>query len=325
MRIGILGTGAYGIALAKALRKKNHSITMWTKLQAEKELWNNERKNESLLPGVVLEEDILITCDMKEVCEEKDLIVLAIPLAFFESTVLEASKYITKTEYFAIATKGIEQQQGLFAHELLKKHINTSKVALISGPTFAIDLAKDTVCALTIASDDKKTRTIVEKAFSSSHLVIEEKEDMMGVALCGGMKNVMAVATGMIEGLGQSDSTKAFFEKRALEEMADIIENLGGEKQTLSSYAGVGDFLLTCNSRKSRNYTYGVKVGSKSDDLEEYEEKTTIEGLYTLNSLYELLKRKNIQAPLVEKIYDICVKGEPPESLLTRLVEKNYE
>lgn len=320
MKIGILGTGAYGLALAKALRKNNHQITMWTKFEEERDLLNKERKNKKILPGITLEDDILITCDMKSACEKKELIVIAVPLAFFENTILAASKYIDETEYFAIATKGIEQEQGLFAHELLEKHIKTSKVAIISGPTFAIDLASDTICALTVASTSKEARSKVSKALSNSHLVIEESKDIIGVALCGGIKNVMAVATGMIEGLGQSDSTKAFLEKRALEEMLYIIESLGGDKDTLLSYAGIGDFLLTCNSRKSRNYTYGVKVGSRSEDLEVYEETTTVEGLYTLNSLYFLLQRRNIETPLITIMYNICIKCENPEQLLKTLV-----
>jgi len=322
MKIGVLGTGAYGLALTKALRRNHHELTMWTKFEEEKRLLLEKRGNDQLLPGITLEDDIKVTCDMKEACSEKELIILVIPLAFFESTIKIAKEYIEKDTVLAIATKGIEQNDGLFAHELLARHINTSKVAVISGPTFAIDLARDTVCALTVASKDRYAQEKVASALASNHLIIESLTDRIGVELCGGIKNVMAIATGMIEGLGQSESTKALFEKQALVEMMELIKKLGGEQSTIMSYAGVGDFLLTCNSPKSRNYTYGVKVGRESADLEEYEQNTTIEGLYTLNSLYELLKRQQISSPLVEKIYNICIKGENPENLLTILVEK---
>lgn len=321
MKVGIIGTGAYGIALAKAFRKNKHSITMWTKFEEERDLLLEKRENSLLLPHIILEEDIALTCDLEEVCKDKELLVIVIPLAFFESTIKEAKKYVERETILCIATKGIEQEKGLFAHQLLEKYIETEKTVVISGPTFAVDLAKDTVCALTIASTNSKALTTVATALASSHLIIEKWQDMVGVELCGGMKNVMAIATGMIEGLGQSESTKALFEKQALKEMINIIEKLGGQSETIMTYAGVGDFLLTCNSIKSRNYTYGLKIGSQSEDLEEYEEHTTIEGLYTLHSLIQLLKRNQINSPLVEKIYNICVKGENPEELLTILVE----
>lgn len=322
MKVGILGTGAYGLALAKALKKNHHHLTMWTKFEEERELLKTTRENKTVLPQIKLEEDIIFTTNLKEVCEEQDLLIIAIPLAFFDDTMKEAKEYIGEDQVVCIATKGIEQKEGLFAHELLEKHVKTKKVAVLSGPTFAIDLAKDTICALTIASKESEVAEKVALALRSKHLMIEKTKDVIGVELCGGIKNVMAIATGMIDGLGQSDSTKALFEKQALEEMIRLLEEIGGRKETILNYAGIGDFLLTCNSVKSRNYTYGIKVGSKSPDLEEYEEKTTIEGLYTLNSLYDLLKRKKISAPLVEKIYDICVKGENAEELLIKLVEK---
>lgn len=321
MKIGILGTGAYGMALAKAFRKNNHSITMWTKFEEERKLLQEKRGNDLLLPDIILEEDILLTCNLAEVCKDKELLVIVIPLAFFESTIKEAKKYIEKETILCIATKGIEQEKGLFAHQLLEKYIKTEKTIVLSGPTFAIDLAKDTVCALTLASTNSQALEKVATSLATSHLIIEKWQDMVGVELCGGMKNVMAIATGMIEGLGQSESTKALFEKQALKEMINIIESLGGQKETIMTYAGIGDFLLTCNSIKSRNYTYGLKIGSQSEDLEEYEEHTTIEGLYTLHSLIQLLKRNQIKSLLVEKIYSICVKGETPEELLTILVE----
>ena len=191
-----------------------------------------------------------------------------------------------------IATKGIEQRSGAFAHELLLKHTNIVHFAVLSGPTFAIDLASDTVCALTVGTCDNDTKKKMSQAFTSNHVRLK-----------------------------QSDSTKAFFENRALHEMVYLIEMLGGNRDTILTLAGIGDFILTCNSLKSRNYTYGTKVGLQSSDLEEYENNTTIEGLYTLKSLEQLIKRKNLSAPLVNIIYDICVKKENPEQLLTTLVE----
>ncbi len=321
MKIGILGTGAYGLALATVLKRNHHTLTMWTKFEEERVLLETERGNQKLLPGIYMEEDIEFTCDIKKACLEKDLIIIAVPIAYFENTVESIKDVIDNKVAICIATKGIEQRSGAFAHELLLKHTNIVHFAVLSGPTFAIDLASDTVCALTVGTCDNDTKKKMSQAFTSNHVRLEHCNDVIGVELCGGIKNVMAIATGIIDGLKQSDSTKAFFENRALHEMVYLIEMLGGNRDTILTLAGIGDFILTCNSLKSRNYTYGTKVGLQSSDLEEYENNTTIEGLYTLKSLEQLIKRKNLSAPLVNIIYDICVKKENPEQLLTTLVE----
>lgn len=321
MKIGILGTGAYGLSLATVLKRNGHTLTMWTKFEEEKSLLEKNRGNEKLLPGIHFEDDIEFTCDIEKACLEKDLIIIAVPIAFFESTVEKIANIVDKQTSICIATKGIEQNNGLFAHELLQKYIDTNKFAVLSGPTFAIDLAKDTICALTIATKDNETLEKMKKAFVSRHVRLETCDDVVGVELCGSIKNIMAIATGIIDGIGQSDSTKAYFENRALHEMMHLIESLGGKGNTILTLAGIGDFILTCNSIKSRNYTYGIKLGSKSKDLEQYEKDTTIEGLYTLKSLYQLLERTACPTPLINVIHNICVKKENPENLLTVLVE----
>lgn len=326
MKIGIIGTGAYGIALATVLQRAHHEVTMWTKFEEEKELLMKKRRNEKLLPGIKLEEEIKITCDCKEVGKDKDLIIIAIPIAYLKETISSIKDYIDKETSFCIATKGIEQESGKLPHELLQEVIPTKKLAIISGPTFAIDLACNTACALTVAVTDAITKERVMDAFTGEKLVLEIHDDITGVELCGSLKNIIAVAVGIINGLGESDSTRAFLQKNALCEIASLIEQLGGNYETIWTYAGVGDLILTCNSLKSRNYTYGTKVGKKSSDLEEYIKETTVEGLYTLKSIYQLLKKKEIACPLIEVIYNICVKGGNPKELLTFLVDKkNYE
>lgn len=326
MKIGIIGTGAYGIALATVLKRAHHEVTMWTQFAEEKELLRKNRGNEKLLPGIKLEEDIKITCDCEKVGKDKDLIIIAIPIAYLQETLFKIKDYVDLKASFCIATKGIEPESGKLAHELFQEIIPTEKLAIISGPTFAIDLACNTACALTIAVTDAITKERVTNAFTKEKLVIEIHDDIIGVELCGSLKNIIAVAVGIMNGLGESDSTRALLQKDALCELIFLIEQLGGNPQTIWTYAGIGDFILTCNSLKSRNYTYGTKVGKKSEDLEEYIQGTTVEGLCTLKSIHQLLQKQKITCPLLEVIYNICVKGENPQELLTFLVDKkNYE
>ncbi len=324
MKIGILGTGAYGLAIAKVLKKNNNTLTMWTKFEQERDLLLEKRSNEKVLPGIYLEEEIELTCDMKKVLTGKEMIVIAIPIEFLEDVVKEMKENIKKDQVICLTTKGIEKNQGLFAREIIVKYMPSNPVVVLSGPTFAIDLAKDTVCELTSASNNEEALKMVKKSFASKHLSIEETPDVIGVEVCGALKNIMALASGIITGLRQSDSTKAFFEKESLLEMKNLIEHLGGKKETILTSAGVGDLLLTCNSVKSRNYTYGTKVGKK-EDTKKYLETTTVEGIYTLMSIKVLLEKKKIHLPLIEIIYNICIKKENPEKLLTALVEKKED
>ncbi len=322
MKITVFGTGAYGMALATVLKRNHHQVLMWTNFPEERDLLVKERKNEERLKGIHLDDEIEITCDIEEACRKKDLLVMAVPVAYLEETIQKMQDFYERESSVCIASKGLEIENGLFAHEIVEKYLNTDQIAVMSGPTFAIDLANDTVCALTVASNDLKTAARVDLAFHNEHLKLERWEDILGVELCGGMKNIMAIATGILNGLGQSESTKAFFQKRALQEMATIIEALGGNENTIFTYAGMGDLILTCNSLKSRNYTYGSLIGMKSKERKEYEENTTIEGLYTLQSIYSLLQRKKIASSLMDAIYDICIQKEDPTILLEVLVEK---
>ncbi len=322
MKIGILGTGSYGLAIAKVLKRNNNNITMWTKFASERDLLLEKRSNEALLPGILLEKEIELTCNMEEVMTEKEMIVIALPIEFLEDIVKVMKENIKESQVICLTTKGIEKEQGRFARQIIEKYMPLNPSVVLSGPTFAMDLAKDTVCELTSASNDEKASKIVKDAFRGPHLSIEESKDVIGVEVCGALKNIMAIASGIISGLGQSDSTKAFFEKEALLEMKSLIKELGGNPETILTSAGVGDLLLTCNSKKSRNYTYGIKVGKKDKDIKEYLQNTTVEGAYTLHSIKVLLEKKGLHFPLIEIIYNICIKGEDPKKLLTILVKK---
>ena len=324
MKIGLFGCGAYGMALSSILISNNHKVEMWTKFQEEKEKLETTRKNEKLLPGYTLSDKIKITTSVKACINDKDLLIIAIPAAFIDSLALEMQPYI-KDNHILIATKGIEQGTGLFINEILEKYLDTKNIAAISGPTFAVDLITKMPAGLSVASKNDETIALAINALQNRYIKLRPTHDIIGVETCGAIKNVIALSSGMLAGLGANDSSTAMLLTEAIHDMKEIIDAFDGDKKTVLSFAGFGDLLLTCTSTKSRNYSFGKLLGEKraKDEIDSYLKNTTVEGFYTLESIYKLLKDKKVSIPIIDLIYDIAVKGKNPEELLTFLVEKS--
>ena len=324
MNISILGTGAYGLALALMFYKNNNKITMWTKFEEEKDRITKEHENSKVLPGIKIPNDITISTDFKEVIKDANLIVVAVPAGFVDDVSFELSKYYNEEQYVLLASKGIERDSCLFIADIFKKHVKTRKYAVISGPSFAVDMVTNCPIGLTLASENKKTRKLVKEALESDSIKLRETRDVIGVEVCGSIKNVIAIAAGMLDGLGYPESTQAMFIVESLHDIKELISKLGGDRKTILSYAGFGDLLLTATSKKSRNFSYGRLLGSKtsSKEIEEYVNKTTIEGLYTIQSIYKLLKNKKVKIPIINLIYDIIERKKEVEMLPQFLINK---
>ena len=323
MKIGIFGCGAYGMALSSILIENKCEVTMWTKFEKEKEQLETTRQNEKLIPGFKISEKIKLTTSIKECIKNKDLLIVAIPAAFVDDLAKLMKPYI-KDNHILIATKGIEQDTGLFINQILEKYLDTTNIAVMSGPSFAVDLVTKMPAGLSLASKKIKTRTLAKEALENNYIKLRETRDIIGVEICGSIKNVIALSAGMLDGLKANDSTKAMFLTEAMHDMEEILESFGAMKRTVTSYAGLGDLFLTCTSTKSRNFSFGKLLGEKrpKEEIDEYLKNTTVEGFYTLESIYKLLKNKKVSIPIIDLIYDIAVEGENPEKLLTFLVEK---
>lgn len=324
MRIGLFGTGAYGLALSSILVNNRHEVTMWTKFKEEAESLEKNRCNETLLPGYILDKSVKITTSVEKCLKDKDLLIIAIPAAFVDSLCLEMKPFI-KNNHILIATKGIEQGTGLFMNEILEKHLNTKNIAILSGPTFAADLITKMPAGLSIASNSPETLLIVREALQNNYIKLRESTDIIGIEICGSIKNVIALAAGILAGLKANESTKAMFIAEAMHDMEQILYAFECNKRTVLSYAGIGDLLLTCTSTKSRNYSFGKLIGEKpsQDKIANYLSTTTVEGYYTLESIYKLLKDKDVSIPIIDLIYEIVVRGKEPELLLLFLVYKS--
>ena len=278
MKISILGTGAYGMALASIFEHNKCEVKMWTTSKEKKEFLLKDRKSDKI--DYNIPDSIYISNDMKSVLEDTSIIVLAIPAKFVGSISKELNKYYKKNQIICIASKGIEQNTCLFLYDVVKNNIKTNKIAVISGGTFAVDIVKKIPCGLSLATKSNYCKDMIIKAMQNDYIKLRPTRDIIGVELCGSIKNVIAIASGMLDGMGMPESTSAMFITESLNDIKNLIRALGGNKDTILSYAGFGDLLLTCTSVKSRNYSLGKIIGENRprEEIDKYIENTTIEG-----------------------------------------------
>lgn len=324
MNIAILGAGAYALALSEMfVRNGNNSITMWTKIQEEYDTLVRERCNKRVLVDYKVNSKVKFTLNIEKAIRGADLIVIAVPVKFARNTIAEFEKFYNKKQHICIACKGIEQDSLSFVSTIVSKTIKTKKIGVISGGTFAIDMTKGVPVALTLASKNVGTSKIIKKTMENDILKVEITKDVFGVEMYGAIKNVIAIASGMIDGLNYPDSTKCMFITKALNDVMNLIYSFGGNKKTILTYAGIGDLLLTCNSSKSRNYTLGKMYGMNLDmkAIHEYINNNTVEGLYTLKAIYNLVLKSGKKVAIIDIIYGIIYRNEDINRLNKYLVK----
>lgn len=324
MKVAVIGTGAYGLALSLMLAKNNNEIIMWS----EKEFLPKELEEthmiKSIFPDKEIPSSIKITNSYEECLKDADLVLISCAAKFVRSVCENFKSYYNSDIPVCIASKGIEEATGSFLSDIVSDILNTNNVSVLSGPTFAIDMANEQPLALALAGTNDLTINTVKKALENDTLKLRECSDLIGIQVCGSIKNVIAIASGMIKGLGYVESTQAFLINESLHDIKYLINSLGGDKKTVLSFAGVGDLLLTCTSEKSRNFSFGYVIGSTNDPekIADFLKNNTVEGYYTLSSIYKLVKTKNIDLPIINLIYDIVMNGKNPSSLTEFLITK---
>lgn len=323
MRITIIGTGAYSVGIALMLAKKNNEIMLWSENENLVKDFKENHKFTTIFPETEIPRNIDVTNSYEEALNNTSLIFLITSAKFILNVCKDIKKYYKNTP-ICIASKGIDNATLSTLSSLVKNTLNTNNICVISGPTFAVDLVNNEPTALAIAGYNKKTIKIVKENLANETLKLRISSDIIGIQLCGSVKNIIAIAAGILKGLGYSESTQAFLINESLHDMKHIIYALGGKKKTILSFAGIGDLLLTCSSIKSRNYSFGYLIGSTKDKdkINEYLKTNTVEGYYTLNSVYKMLQKKGIDIPLITLIHKIVCEGEKPNDLATFLINK---
>ena len=307
-KITVLGSGGWGMALAISAFNNRNRVTLWSPFQTEVDLLKEKRTNEKLLRGIFLPDGIEITTDIS-VVEGSALTIIATP-----STVIrDIANKLSKQKDFGIVvnvSKGIEKGSLKFLSQVIKDEIPDATVVALSGPSHAEEVARNIPTSIVAASDSLAASQVVQDIMSSDTLRVYTSGDLKGAELGGAMKNVIAIAAGFCDGLGLGDNTKAALITRGLAEMTRLGICMGAKEYTFSGLTGIGDLVVTCTSRHSRNNRFGYKVGSGFAIDAALAEVGTVEGYYATEMIYNLGKKYNVELPIVNECYAVLYKGK---------------
>lgn len=326
-KIGVLGAGSWGTALANLLGSKGYKVDLWVFEQEVIDQIKSVKENKFFLPGVSLSENLLPTGDIKKVAADKDLLLIVVPSHLMREVAVRIADHISDQTVVVSASKGIENKTHLTMSSVLKEilpNIPENLFAVLSGPSFAEEVARNVPTLVAIASRDAETANFVQQIFSTPVFRTYTNNDMTGVELSGAVKNVIAIASGIVDGLGLGLNTRAALITRGLTEIRRLGRKLGADPQTFSGLAGVGDLMLTCTGTISRNHTIGKKIseGKKLKDLLA-EMRMVAEGVRTAKSVYNLSRKLSVEMPISHEVYNVLYNDKSPSEAVYGLMTRD--
>ena len=328
MKIGIVGAGGWGTALANLLAEKGYQPQLWCYEPELVEKIKSERENSYYLPGIKLNEKIFPSSDLEEVVSGKELVIFVVPSQYFRSVFEKAVPYLDKETILVSATKGIEtdslKTMSQVMIELAPEY--ASRIAVISGPSFAREVAQKVITAITCASHEPEIAQIVQHTLSTDYFRVYSSVDIIGVELGGASKNVIAIASGICDGMGLGLNTRAAIITRGLAEITRLGIKMGANPMTFAGLAGIGDLVLTCTGNLSRNYMVGYKIG-QGKSLEEIlsEMKMVAEGVKNAESIYRLSQKLDVEMPITEQVYLVLYADKSPKLAASALMGRKLK
>lgn len=327
-KIGVIGAGSWGIALAYVLSENGHEVTVWSRSEASVQKLRSYRGNEDKLPGVKLQESVQFTCDMSEAVTGKEILVLAIPSSHMRETVKLMAPYIDKESdvqpIIVNCTKGIEESTLMVMSDVILDELPGSQVCVLSGPSHAEEVGKALPTSIVVGAFDKDTARLVQNVFMNDNFRVYICSDMLGIEIGAALKNVMALAAGIADGYGLGDNAKAALITRGIAEMARLGIAMGCQYETFSGLSGIGDLVVTCASMHSRNRRAGILIGQgKSMEEAMAEVKMVVEGVYSAKAALELSKKYEVDMPIVQGVNDILFGGRAPGDVIKELMNRD--
>lgn len=328
-RIGVVGAGSWGTALAKLLADKGYVLDLWVFEPEVKEEIEKNRENKVFLPGFSLPENLVPTNDLEVVVKDKDLVLVVVPSHCMRSISLDMKAYINPETIVVSASKGIENITHQTMTDILSESIDfipKENFAVLSGPSFAREVAAKVPTVVAAAAISRKVADHVQAVFSCPSFRVYVNDDPIGTQIGGGMKNVIAIAAGICDGMNMGLNPRAALITRGLTEMNRLGTRLGADPLTLSGLAGVGDLLLTCTGSLSRNYTLGRQIGEgkKLDDIIS-EMRMVAEGVKTTRSVYNLSRKLGLDLPICNEVYAVLFEGRPVDETVARLMSRSLK
>ena len=310
-KICILGAGSWGSALGVLLAKKGYEVEMWTNEESQCDSVNRSRENIDFLPGVVIPQNMNLSIDMQDSIKGAKAIVMAVPSQAVREVIKLAKPYVSKDQIIVNVAKGLERGSNLRISEVVAQELEENSFAVLSGPSHAEEVAKDVPTTVVVASKDMDIAETVQDIFISPKFRVYTNTDLVGVELGGSLKNIIAFAAGVSDGLGYGDNTKAALMTRGLTEIVRLGVAMGANAKTFSGLSGVGDLIVTCTSMHSRNRRAGILIG-QGMSLEEAlkEVKMVVEGVEAAKVAYGLSKEYGVEMPITNELYGVLFEDK---------------
>jgi glycerol-3-phosphate dehydrogenase (NAD(P)+) len=325
MYITVIGAGSWGTTLAVLLAEKDFDVSLWVYEEDLAEEINSTRVNSVYLPDVAIPESIVVTSDIESALSNARYAVSAVPTQFMRSVLAAAAPFVPERAVIINASKGIENETHLTCSSIIKETTNRT-VAVISGPSFAKEVVRRLPTAVTLASEDYGTCLLLQEVFTTSYFRVYTHHDITGIELGGALKNVMAIAAGISDGLGLGSSARSALITRALAEMTRLGVMMGANENTFYGLSGLGDLVLTCSSPLSRNYTVGLELG-RGEKLADIvaKRKSVAEGVATTRAAYELAGKYNTEMPIVSEVYSVLYGDKDPKRAVSDLMNRTLK
>lgn len=303
MKVSVLGAGTWGTALAILLSNNGHEVILWSALEKEVAALNADRNRIPNLPEARLPDKILVTTDLEASCKEPELIVFAVASPYVRSTAKRAKEFIKAGSIIVNVAKGIEETTLDTLTDILKEELSNVEIAVMSGPSHAEEVSRGIPTTCVVGARTKEIASMIQDAFMTENFRVYTSPDIIGIELGGSLKNVIALAAGIADGLGFGDNTKAALMTRGIAEIARLGVKMGGKLETFAGLSGVGDLFVTCTSKHSRNRNAGYLIGRGYTMKEAMDEvKQVVEGVYSAKAALGLAKKYEIEMPIVEQI-----------------------
>jgi len=324
MKISILGAGSWGTAISLLLSKKNFEVCVWDRNDKVLDDIKLNRKNDRYLPGITLSSNIIPKYDIKEAIDGAEMIVVAVPSHAVRDVCSKIKDCVIKDQIFISLTKGIEDKTFKRMSQVIEEFFPENKVAVLSGPSHAEEVSRDIPTAVVVASKHEDVALKVQDIFMTPNFRVYTNTDIIGVEIGGAVKNIIALAAGISDGLGFGDNTKAALMTRGIAEIARLGIALGANPMTFTGLSGIGDLIVTCMSMHSRNRRAGILIGKGKSLKEALEEvNMVVEGVNTTKSTYQLSLSIGVEMPITKELYNVLFNGKDPKLAVTELMQRD--
>ena len=320
-KIGMLGAGSWGTALTYELSQKGHTITVWSIAQDEVDMLNTEHEQKVKLPGVKLPAEVQATTDLQKAIDGMDLLVLAVPSPFTRSTAHSMKPYVAENQLIVSVAKGIEEDSLMTLTQIIEQEIPQCRTAVLCGPTHAEEVGKGMPTAIVAGAKSREDVLYVQDIFMSEVFRVYTSPDVLGMQVGAALKNVVALAAGIADGLGYGDNTKAALITRGIAEIARLGLAMGGRVESFTGLTGIGDLIVTCASMHSRNRRAGILIGQgKTPDEAMKEVQQVVEGVFSARAAHQLAEKYHVETPIIDQVCLVLEEGKNPADAVRELM-----